>query len=144
MLAQTCAWAAVNSGSRNLAGLATMADLLADAFAALPGEVELVEPAPVESVRADGVIEEIAHGRHMVLRVRPEARLRMLLTGHMDTVFGAQDAFQTLTWLDANILNGPGVADMKGGISVMLAALQAAGPARATCRPTPMSTSTIP
>ena len=130
MLAQTCAWAAVNSGSRNLAGLATMADLLADAFAALPGEVELVEPAPVESVRADGVIEEMAHGRHMVLRVRPEARLRMVLTGHMDTVFGTQDAFQTLTWLDANILNGPGVADMKGGISVMLAALQAVEYAR--------------
>lgn len=125
MLAQTCAWAAVNSGSRNLAGLAVMTDLLADAFAALPGSVELVEPAPADAVRADGGVEPIEHGRHLLVRVRPDAPMRMLFTGHMDTVFGAQDAFQTLNWLDANTLNGPGVADMKGGISVMLAALLA-------------------
>ena len=43
MLDQVLAWAAVNSGSRNLDGLATMAGLLADAFAALPGELKLVE-----------------------------------------------------------------------------------------------------
>jgi len=38
MLAQVEAWAAVNSGSRNLAGLGTVAGLLADAFSALPGK----------------------------------------------------------------------------------------------------------
>ena len=37
MLDQVLAWAAVNSGSRNLGGLERMADLLADAFSALPG-----------------------------------------------------------------------------------------------------------
>ena len=37
MLDQLLGWAAVNSGSRNLAGLERMADLLVDAFAALPG-----------------------------------------------------------------------------------------------------------
>ena len=37
MLAQVEAWAAVNSGSRNLVGLGQVAGLLADAFAALPG-----------------------------------------------------------------------------------------------------------
>ena len=41
MLDQVLAWAAVNSGSRNLAGLERMADLLADAFAALPGVLRL-------------------------------------------------------------------------------------------------------
>jgi glutamate carboxypeptidase len=43
----------------------------------------------------------------------------------MDTVFGADHPFQTLTWQEGNILNGPGTADMKGGIAVMLAALKA-------------------
>ena len=38
MLDQVLGWAAINSGSRNLAGLERMADLLADAFAALPGD----------------------------------------------------------------------------------------------------------
>jgi glutamate carboxypeptidase len=41
----------------------------------------------------------------------------------MDTVFPADHAFQRLTWLDGETLNGPGVADMKGGIAVMLHAL---------------------
>ncbi len=49
----------------------------------------------------------------------------MLFTGHMDTVFPVDHPFQALAWLDANTLNGPGTADMKGGLSVMLAALKA-------------------
>jgi glutamate carboxypeptidase len=44
----------------------------------------------------------------------------------MDTVFPADHHFQTLRWLDDGTLNGPGVADMKGGIAVMLAALKVA------------------
>ena len=47
MLAQTERWSAINSGTRNLAGLARQAGDLADAFAALPGEVTLREPGPV-------------------------------------------------------------------------------------------------
>ncbi len=125
MLAEVEAWATVNSGSRNLGGLATMAGLLSDAFAALPGSVELLDAASVDAVRVDGSVEGIAHGRHLVVRVRPAAKLRMLFTGHMDTVFPPDHPFQALTWLDANTLNGPGTADMKGGLSVMLAALKA-------------------
>jgi glutamate carboxypeptidase len=126
MLAQVQAWSGVNSGSGNLAGLATTAGLLADGFAALPGDVELVAPAPVERVRADGVIETVEHGRHLVLTVRPDAPVQLLFTGHMDTVFAVDHSFQTQRWLDDGVLNGPGVADMKGGISVMLAALSVA------------------
>jgi glutamate carboxypeptidase len=125
MLAQVERWAAINSGSRNLAGLAQMADELARAFAVLPGTVALIEPAPVTAVAADGSQQTLPHGRHLLVEVRPKAPLRLLLTGHMDTVFPADHSFQTLKWLDANTLNGPGVADMKGGIAVMLAALQA-------------------
>lgn len=125
MLAQVQDWAAVNSGSGNLEGLRNTAGLLADAFAALPGQVALVEPAPVERVRADGVVETVEHGRHLLLTVRPDAPLQMLFTGHMDTVFAADHSFQQQRWLDDGVLNGPGVADMKGGIAVMLAALSA-------------------
>jgi glutamate carboxypeptidase len=57
------------------------------------------------------------------VRVRPGANRRILLTGHMDTVFPADHAFQAQRWLDEETLNGPGVADMKGGIAVMLHAL---------------------
>jgi glutamate carboxypeptidase len=119
------AWARVNSGSADLDGLARMAGLLAESFATLPGEVRLLEPAPVEAMAADGTLRPVAHGRNLHLRVRPEAPVQVLLTGHMDTVYGADHSFRSLDWLDAGTLRGPGVADMKGGLAVMLAALTA-------------------
>jgi glutamate carboxypeptidase len=125
MLGQVEAWCPINTGTRNIAGLARQAALLADAFAALPGEVRLAPAAPVEAIAADGRAVEIEHGAHMVLSVRPEAPRRYLLTGHMDTVYPADHSFQTLTWLDGETLGGPGTADMKGGIAVILAALKA-------------------
>lgn len=125
MLAQVQAWSAVNTGTANLAGLASQAAMLAEAFAALPGEVALVDPAPVTAIAADGSAFAKPHGQHLVVRVRPQANRRILLTGHMDTVFPADHPFQRQTWLDGETLNGPGVADMKGGIAVMLHALLA-------------------
>jgi glutamate carboxypeptidase len=125
MLDQVLAWTAINSGSRNLGGLERMADLLADAFAALPGVLRLEQPQPVEAVDAAGKSVRLKHGRHLHLTVRPTAPLQLLFTGHMDTVFGADHAFQDTRWQEDGVLNGPGVADMKGGLSVMLAALKA-------------------
>lgn len=125
MLDQVLAWSAINTGTGNLAGLAEYLGLLTNEFAALPGEIALVDPAKVGAIAADGREIAVAYGRHMVLRVRPTANRRFLLTGHMDTVFPADHAFQTTRWLDNETLNGPGVADMKGGIAVILAALKA-------------------
>ena len=125
MLDQLLGWAAVNSGSRNLAGLERMADLLVDSFAALPGLIRLERPAKVEAVDSAGRVIEIEHGRHLHLTVRPTAPVQLLFTGHMDTVFGSDHAFQSTRWLEEGILNGPGVADMKGGIALMLASLKA-------------------
>jgi len=126
MLDQVLTWAAGNSGSRNLTGLAATAKMLADAFAVLPGDVALVAPEPVDRVLPDGLIKTVAHGEHLLVTVRPDSPTQLLFTGHMDTVFPADHAFQQLRWLEDGTLNGPGVADMKGGISVMLAALRAA------------------
>ena len=86
---------------RNLDGLKPMADLLADAFSALPGEVVLDEAAPVEAIDPDGKARESAHGRNLHLAVRPEAPVQLLLTGHMDTVFAADHPFQALNWIEA-------------------------------------------
>src|SRR5687767_9800519 len=80
MLGQVEAWAAVNSGSRNLDGLATMAGLLADAFSGLPGELALVEAAAVDAVDPAGKTVAIEHGRNIHLTVRPEAPVQLLFT----------------------------------------------------------------
>ncbi len=130
MLDQVLAWSSVNSGSRNLAGLERMADLLADAFSALPGVLRLEQPQPVENVDGSGRTIQLNHGRHLHLTVRPTAPLQLLFTGHMDTVFGPDHVFQDTQWLSEGMLNGPGVADMKGGLAVMLAALKTVETAR--------------
>ena len=124
MLHETCAWAAINSGTGNLAGLGEVAGKLADAFAALPGAIELVDPAPVTAIDAAGREVDKPHGQHLVLRVRPEAERRVLLTGHMDTVFPVDHPFQAVTRTDDETVNGPGTADMKGGLNVILHALR--------------------
>ncbi len=126
MLQQVESWAAINSGSRNLDGLEKVAGYLADAFSGLPGDMQLVDPAPAEAIDAAGKPYKVPHGRNLRLTVRPDAPVQLLFTGHMDTVFGLDHPFQTLKWLEpGKALNGPGVADMKGGIAVMLAALKA-------------------
>ena len=125
MLDQVLTWSAMNSGSRNLGGLERMADVLIDAFSALPGILRLENPAAVEAVDAAGRSATIKHGRHLHLTVRPTAPVQLLFTGHMDTVYAADHPFQATRWLEDGVLNGPGVADMKGGLAVMLAALKA-------------------
>lgn len=124
MLAQVESWCAINSGSRNLPGLAATAQLLAAAFAPL-GDVVFRTPADATQMLPTGEIADLKHGENLHLVVRPQAPTRVLLTGHYDTVFAADHPFQALHWREPGVLNGPGVADMKGGIAVMLAALTA-------------------
>lgn len=104
-------WSAINSGSEHLAGLGRMADALERALRELTDRVERVP--------LDGA------GR-LALRasMRPDAPIRILCSGHYDTVFEAGSSFQSAQLSsDGQRLNGPGVADMKGGIVTMLAAL---------------------
>jgi glutamate carboxypeptidase len=123
MLAEIQDWAAINSGSRNLAGLLAIEGKLAAAFSALPAHMHRVPAAAATALDTAGHETPLDHGENLHFVCRPDAAVRVLLTGHMDTVFGADHPFQACRWLDENTLNGPGVADMKGGISVMKAAL---------------------
>ncbi len=125
LLEWTIDWASVNSGTRNLAGLATTAALLADAFAALPGAIGLEAAEPAETIAADGRVDVLEHGRNLHLAVRPQAPVQVLLTGHMDTVYPVDHPFQACRTRADGRINGPGTADMKGGLAIMLAALRA-------------------
>lgn len=124
MLDQVRAWAAINSGTANIEGLVRTSSALSEAFGTLPGTLDLVAPDPTERVTPAGRVEPLDHGKHLHLTVRPDAPVQMLFTGHMDTVYPVDHPFQDQHWLDDNTLNGPGVADMKGGLAVMLAALK--------------------
>jgi glutamate carboxypeptidase len=106
-------WCNQNSGSDNFAGLAAMLELLHAAFSQLPGAV--VERVTLVNTPA----------RALRAKVRPAAPTQLFFSGHYDTVYGANDPFQTCTQLTTETLRGPGVIDMKGGLVVMLAALHA-------------------
>jgi glutamate carboxypeptidase len=117
------AWSAINSYSWNADGLARMADVLRDAFRVLPGTCWLEDPEPTTEVTAKGTRRTLQHGRILRVSVRPQARRRVLLAGHMDTVFPPDSGFLEPQFLKPGVLNGPGCTDMKGGLLVMLEAL---------------------
>jgi glutamate carboxypeptidase len=123
MIGLTERWAAINSGSYNLAGLRHMREALAEGFAPLGGVSELLPLSPITQINAKGESVEVPMAEALTIRKRPEAPVQILLVGHMDTVYGIDHPFQKTSKISENILNGPGVADLKGGLAVMLYAL---------------------
>ena len=103
----------------------------------LPGASFRAEPLPARHVIDDHGKELAIESPPMLrwdwvpksaaqLRQDPTERLRrVLLAIHYDTVFPADSPFQECQWQDSQRLNGPGVADAKGGIVVIRYALQA-------------------
>jgi len=118
-------WAHINTGSGNLAGLDHFRRMLRLEFSRLGAQVSEIELPPMESIDARGATARQAVGAALCAVKRPEAKQRVFLCIHMDTVYPPDHAFQTCTLLDANTLRGPGVADAKGGLLVMLTALAA-------------------
>lgn len=106
------AWANLNSGSHHESGLARMRGALREALLALGAEVEEVPAEP-------------SHKAPLLrARKRPNAPFQVLLSGHYDTVYGPEHPFQTCKYLNPDTLNGPGVADMKGGLVILCEALR--------------------
>jgi glutamate carboxypeptidase len=125
MIEQVAAWSRINSGSGHIKGLERMCAALQDAFCVLEGQMEVRDCDPAVHVNAAGEVETLPLGKALHIVKRPDAALRVFLGGHMDTVFGKDHPFQAPLRPDHQRMNGPGVADLKGGLSVMLTALQA-------------------
>ena len=117
-------WSRVNSGSHNRDGLRDMRGILSAHLSDLPGTVTEAGLTVGETVRNDGSIEKIDYEPSLLVTVRPNAPIQIVLTGHYDTVFPKSSAFQEPVSIDDDTVNGPGVADMKGGILVMAQALK--------------------
>jgi glutamate carboxypeptidase len=102
-----------NSGSRNIAGVKTVAEILRPEFEALGFTVKWLP------------MEQTGRAGHFVAAHPGKAGAkRLLLIGHLDTVFEADSPFQTFSTSGA-FASGPGVADDKGGVVALLAALRA-------------------
>lgn len=111
-----------NSGTMHLAGVEAVKDTLAPRFESLGFKVRWVSMR-AETGRAGDLVAE-----HLCAQGEGRCGKRLLLIGHMDTVFEPSSSFQKFALVpgtDGKIATGPGIADMKGGIVVMLAALGA-------------------
>ncbi|MDF2182530.1 hydrolase [Neptuniibacter sp. CAU 1671] len=117
----------INSGSDNPAGINQCGELMQIWFQSAFPDLQCVRhtlpDADVISMTGESLARPL--GDLWQFSRRPEAPLQILLCGHLDTVFGSEHPFQTARYLTADILNGPGAADMKGGLLVMLTALHA-------------------
>jgi glutamate carboxypeptidase len=115
-------WADVNTGTYNVAGLATFRALLKETWAPLGGEMVETELPDELTIDSLGHVVRTPLGRALSIRKRPQAPIRIFLCIHMDTVYPVDSPFQRCDLLDDNTLRGPGVTDAKGGLAVMLIA----------------------
>lgn len=125
MVKQLHQFCEINSGTANLAGLALMASALETAYKPLADTVQVKKLTPLSLINMQGDTTVQHYGDALLISKRPKLKRRILLSGHMDTVYTATNPFQKLTYINDNYVNGPGVTDMKGGLIVMLHALMA-------------------
>ena len=114
-----------NSGSEHLAGLLQVAQWLEDRMDLAHAQFHVMALPARHTIDDHGNELAVETGPALRWDFQPDQRRRVLLAIHYDTVFGASDPFQTCELLTADRLQGPGVADAKGGILVIRAALQA-------------------
>lgn len=113
----------INSYSDNLPGLALMLDCLQQAFSPIADSIEVQKLPPVPYIDLHGNTQVRHCGDALLIQKRPQLKRRILLAGHMDTVYPLHSSFQKIRYLNAEQINGPGVCDMKGGLIVILHAL---------------------
>ena len=102
----------INSGTMNLAGVREVGAVLRPEFDALGFKTDWVDGSSFQ--RAGHLVAD-----------HPGPGPRVLLIGHLDTVFEPDSPFQKFERLSATAARGPGTTDMKGGNVVMLQALKA-------------------
>ena len=124
MLQQTVNLAEINSGSLNVEGVNRVLSELQKMTLPLEAQQRVVSLNDFQSINIHGEAIRQPLGDALILSKRPEASLQIVLGGHMDTVFAEDHPFQTVKFIDDDHINGPGVTDLKGGLVVMIHALQ--------------------
>ena len=113
----------INSGSLNKAGVDEIADIFSSELRSLGFAISTLPGTVIEMPSCPGSEYNIDVADH-ILASKAGDSTRLLLMGHLDTVFPPTSPFQTFS-RQGDIMSGPGVADMQGGLVVMLYALRA-------------------
>src|SRR5258706_14526789 len=100
----------INSFSHHVPGLAVVAELLRQEFAALhPDRVETIALPPAEALSASGEILQTPPGKLLSFSKRADAPIPALLVIHYDTIYAPEQAFKSVTPEDGPTLPWPGV-----------------------------------
>lgn len=124
MLDLTVKLAEINSYTFNIAGIAKVAAVMKQEMSMLGCASATMPVAPYKVIANDGTTIEYPLGDVLRFWKRPHAPLQVLIVGHMDTVYEPEQKL-TVSFGGSDILYGPGVTDMKGGLAVLLWALKA-------------------
>lgn len=124
MLALVESLCQINSGTFNLPGLTQVKQRLVEEFSVLDGEIKTLDSQSLIRIDENGETVEQPLGQMIHISKWRQCEVKILLCIHMDTVYSAEHEFQRCVQLDDGRLNGPGVADAKGGLVVMLQALK--------------------
>jgi glutamate carboxypeptidase len=103
----------INSGTQNIDGVKQVGAVVQAAFEKLGFKATWVTPPP-----------DMNRAGTLILTHDGNKGKRLLLIGHLDTVFSKESPHQRIH-MKGNIATGPGVIDDKGGIVVMWSALKA-------------------
>ena len=109
----------INSGTQNFDGVREVGRIFSDELAKLGFATRWVDGTPFK--RAGHLIADHPGPRNSAEQTAP----RILLIGHLDTVFEKDSPFQRFERVDDRTARGPGIIDMKGGNVVMIGALKA-------------------
>ena len=133
LIEQLARHVAIPTGMNYTPGLVAYQELLLDRLTALGAEIELIQgdprpewldyPATGSGANDDGdeTIPAIVIAQHQIGSDSP----RVLLCGHLDTVHDPFGDFRELSIAeDGKTATGPGVVDMKGGLLVLITALE--------------------
>lgn len=115
----------INSHSFNVAGVERVLDRVQDRLRLIADRVQRVPVGPVTIVDDRGNPSAQPLASCLIATKRAHAPFRVLLNIHADTVYPIHSPFQQVREVDANTLIGPGVVDAKGGIIILLTALEA-------------------
>jgi glutamate carboxypeptidase len=124
----------VDCGSYTPAGVGRIADMLQERLAGAGWEVDRRAHAPGPG--------EPQLGDLLIGRLAGEGPTRVLMVGHMDTVFDEGTATERPFTIEGTTARGPGVSDMKGGLLAGVFAVEALqrlgatfGPITYVCNP---------
>ena len=104
----------INSGTLNAEGVKAVGDVFGVAFEEIDFRTSWIEMPP-----------EMNRAGHLFAETPGKKGKKLLLIGHLDTVFEEDSPFQTFERVNDSLAHAPGGNDMKGGNVIVLYALKA-------------------